>query len=78
MIGCLRTRVRKQSIIALHFEFETVLKFFNLGARNEFHALLNQMHPDIVVGSETWLHSDIHNTELVPDYLGFEMFRRDR
>ena len=22
--------------------------------RDEFHALLNQMNPDIVVGSETW------------------------
>ena len=49
MIGCLRTRVRKQPIIALYFEFETrvrkqpiialyfefetVLKFYNLGAR---------------------------------------------
>ena len=27
MIGCLWTRVRKQPIIALYFEFETVLKF---------------------------------------------------
>ena len=26
-----RTRVRKQPIIALYFEFETVLKFHNLG-----------------------------------------------
>ena len=32
MIGCLRTRVRKQPIIALYFEFETVLKFYNLEA----------------------------------------------
>ena len=31
-IGCLRTRVRKQSIIALYFESETVLKFYNLKA----------------------------------------------
>ena len=29
MIGCLRTRVRKQPIIELYFESETVLKFFN-------------------------------------------------
>ena len=27
MIGCLRTNVRKQPIIALYFESETVLKF---------------------------------------------------
>ena len=32
MIGCLRTRVRKQPIIVLYFESETVLKFYNLEA----------------------------------------------
>ena len=32
MIGCLRARVRKQPIIALYFESETVLKFYNLKA----------------------------------------------
>ena len=32
MIGCLRTRVRKQSIIALYFEFKPELKFYNLEA----------------------------------------------
>ena len=31
--GCLRTRVRKQPIIVLYFEFETVLTFYNLEAR---------------------------------------------
>ena len=33
MIGCLRTRVRMQPIIALYFESETTLKFYNLEAR---------------------------------------------
>ena len=33
MIGCLRTRVRKQPIIALYFEYENELKFYNLEAR---------------------------------------------
>ena len=32
MIGCLRTHISKQQITALYFEFETVLKFYNLGA----------------------------------------------
>ena len=32
MIGCLGTRVRKQPIIVLYFESETVLKFYNLEA----------------------------------------------
>ena len=29
MIGCLRTRVRKQPIIALYFESENEIKFYN-------------------------------------------------
>ena len=32
MIGCLRTRIRKQPIIALYFESENELKFYNLEA----------------------------------------------
>ena len=32
MIGCMRTRVHKQPIIALDFESETVLQFYNLEA----------------------------------------------
>ena len=32
MIDCLRTRVRKQSVIALYFEFENELKFYKLEA----------------------------------------------
>ena len=31
MSSCLRTRVRKQPLIALYFEFENELKFYNLG-----------------------------------------------
>ena len=41
MIGCLRTRVRKQPIILLYSEFEAVLKFYNLEAwihlTSDFH-----------------------------------------
>ena len=33
MIGCLRTCVRKQPTIALYFESENELKFYNLKAR---------------------------------------------
>ena len=32
MIGCLRTRVRKQPIIALYFESENELMIYNLEA----------------------------------------------
>ena len=37
MIGCLWTRVRKQPIIALYFESENELKFYNLEARPRGH-----------------------------------------
>ena len=33
MVGYLRTRVRKQPIIALYFESETVIKFYDFEAR---------------------------------------------
>ena len=32
MFGCFRTRVRKQPIIALYFEFKNELKLYNLEA----------------------------------------------
>ena len=45
MIGCLRTRVRKQPIIELYFESENELKFCNLEASSQGgyknHAQLN-------------------------------------
>ena len=36
MIGCLRTHVRNQPIIAFYFESETVFKFYNREARFDF------------------------------------------
>ena len=41
MIGCLRTCVHKQPIIALSFEFDTVLKFYNLEARSSMVRIKN-------------------------------------
>ena len=35
MIGCLRTRVRKQPIIVLYFEFKNELKFYKPGGQVE-------------------------------------------
>ena len=37
MIGCFWTCVSKQPIIALYYESETVLKFYNLEARNRYN-----------------------------------------
>ena len=49
MIGCLRTLVRKQPIIALYFESELVLKFYNLEAwscKLPFSRWLPYKHPE--------------------------------
>ena len=40
MIGCLRTRDHKQPIIALYFESEPELKFYNLEARPLWQAVV--------------------------------------
>ena len=42
MIGCLQTRVRKQPIIALYFEFENELKFYNFEARRKVFIIKRQ------------------------------------
>ena len=54
MIGCLRTRVRKQPIIELYFESEPVLKFYNLEARseNKFQAPLNRRYQEVLAKNE--------------------------
>ena len=39
MIGCLRTLVRKKPIIALYFEYENALKFYNIEARTDKHVM---------------------------------------
>ena len=39
MIGCLRTHVLKQPTIGLYFEFEIVLKFYNLVAWSQLSYL---------------------------------------
>ena len=49
MICCLRTRVRKQPIIALYFEFENELKFYNL----EFGLRMNANNESMQVQSNT-------------------------
>ncbi|MCG8048091.1 MAG: hypothetical protein JAY66_20795 [Candidatus Thiodiazotropha taylori] len=62
------------------------LKVLNINARSiisqdkldQFHAMLDQLRPDIVTCTESWLTSDIHNAEIIPDHLGYTMFRRDR
>ena len=47
MIGCLWTCVHKQPIIALYFESENELKFYNLEARFPSQIDFNKCHEEI-------------------------------
>ena len=44
----------------------------------ELHTLLDTERPDVVCGTESWLTSDISNSEILPPDLGYTMFRQDR
>ena len=62
------------------------LKVLNINARSikaqnkldQFHAMLDQWLPDIVICTESWLTPDIYDAEIIPNSLGYTMFRRDR
>ena len=42
----------------------------------EISNLLDSTKPDIVIGTESWLHKDIYSSEIFPD--NYEVFRNDR
>ena len=58
------------------------LSFFTINFQSiknkvaEFHALIEEHQPDIIAGTETWLNSDIGNSEIMPQ--GYISIRRDR
>ena len=40
--------------------------------------IIDDQRPDVILASETWLKSDIHDTEIIPANFGYELFRNDR
>ena len=56
MTACLLTRVRKQPIIALYFEFETVLKFYNLRAWTTLLLQINLANETSFKATEIFSH----------------------
>ena len=61
------------------------LKVLKINARSikaqnkldQFHAMLDQRLLDIVICTESWLTPDIYDAEIIPNSLGYTMFRRD-
>ena len=41
-------------------------------------AIIESTEPDIIIGTETWLDSNIKSSEIIPDYFQYDMERRDR
>lgn len=43
----------------------------------ELHQVINQVKPDIIVGTESWLNPEINNSEIFPNNM-FSIYRKDR
>ncbi len=39
--------------------------------------VIDATDPDIILGTETWLDSSVASSEFLPNYLGYEVRRRD-
>ena len=44
----------------------------------QIEAIIESTEPDIIIGTETWLDSNIKSSEIIPDYFQYDMERRDR
>ena len=62
----------KDSLRILAINFQSLRKKGLL-----LEAVIEDNDPDIILGNETWLDSNIHSSEILPPYLGYEINRRD-
>ena len=54
-----------------------VINFQSIMAKKaEFHNLINDHHPDIIFGNETWLSPNVDTAEFLPKE--YNIFRQDR
>ena len=40
--------------------------------------IIDDQRPDVILASESWLKSDIHDSEIIPADFGYELFWSDR
>jgi hypothetical protein len=57
--------------------YKTV-EWFGANKQTELPVLLETVHPDVIIGTETWLTKNTGNGEIFPAELGFDVIRRDR
>ena len=54
-----------------------IINFQSIMAKKaEFHNLINDHHPDIIFGNETWLSPNVNTAEFLPKQ--YNIFRQDR
>ncbi|XP_072050267.1 uncharacterized protein [Amphiura filiformis] len=64
--------LRKEMLFTtLNINFQSIMN-----KRAEWEAMIHELQPDFIHGTETWLDSSIENAECLPD--GYALHRRDR
>ena len=48
------------------------------GKKPQFYSFVEINNPNVIVGTETWLTSEIYSNEYFPPELGYTVYRRDR
>ena len=49
-----------------------------MAKKAELHHLIDSTKPDIIIGTETWLHEGIKTQEFLPDNFDYSVYRSDR
>ncbi|CAG2232580.1 unnamed protein product [Mytilus edulis] len=63
----------KKQLRLLNINFQSLRKKGKL-----LEAIIESTDPDIIIGTETWLDPNIKSSEIFPDYLKYDIERRDR
>lgn len=63
----------KSQLRILNINFQSLRK-----KGKQLEAVIDSTNPDIIIGTETWLDANISSSEIIPNYMGFEVHRRDR
>jgi len=63
----------KKHLRILSMNFQSLKKKGKL-----LEAIIESTEPDIIIGTKTWLDSNIKSSEIIPDYFQYDMERRDR
>ena len=64
-------KIQKSKI--LNIKFQSIRN-----KKPELHTLLDTEHLGVICGKKSWLTPDISNNEIIPQDLGYTMFRQDR